>query len=484
MRPAILAALAVLSIGATAVRTDARPDDELARQVQELRERLAAQQATLEAQQSQIQSQADEIEKLRGQVPGDWLTEQRAEEIRGLVTEVLADADTRASLLQGGAIAGHDGKNFFIGSSDGNFLLKVGGQIQPRYIANFRDNAPIVFGGPPADDDEFGFQIRRVKLFFDGHVFDPKLTYRVQVAANRDTGGLDLEEGIIGYATNDELRLFVGRFADPLLRDSFTSNSRQLAVERSITSYVFAANDNYTEGFGADWRPGEAWRFRATLNDGIGSGNPGGTGNDFANDTTDFAVTGRVDWKVAGNWKQMDDYAAWSGEPTAVFIGAALHYEVAETGDNQLAAPGFDDFFVYTLDGSIEMGGFNAFAAIIGQQVNTIAIPNLNNFGFLVQAGYMIVPDKVEPFARYEPVDIDNAPEELGIITAGLNYYWHANTVKFTADVVYCLDPVTNATTFGALGATGTGLTGLGLLPDNPASDGQVAVRAQFQLLF
>lgn len=477
--------LAVLGVSGTAQADQAAQDQDLARQFQELRDKMQAQQATLEAQQSQIESQADEIEKLRGQAPGDWLTEQRAEEIRGLVADVLVDADMRASLLQSGATSGHDGKNFFIGTSDGNFLLKVGGQIQPRYIANFRDDTATGGAGVPVDDNELGFQIRRVKFFFDGHLFNPKLTYRMQAAANRDTGGLELEEGFIAYACSDELKVLVGRFADPLLRDSFTSNSRQLAVERSITSYVFAANDNYSEGVAADWRPGEAWRIRGSVNDGIGSGNPGGTGNDFASDTTDFAATGRVDWRVTGNWKQMDDFSAWSGEPTALFLGAAVHYELAESGDGQVSAPLYDDFITYTVDGSVEAGGLNVFAAGIGQMVNTVGgAADLDNFGLLVQAGYMIVPDKFEPFARYEWVDIDTAPDSLNIITAGLNYYWRAHAMKFTADVVYCLDPVTSATTFGATGSAGTSLSGMGLLADNPASDGQVSLRAQFQLLF
>ena len=48
-----------------------------------------------------------------------WLTEQRASEIRGLVQDVLADADTRASLLQTGMTAGYD-NGAVIGSADGN----------------------------------------------------------------------------------------------------------------------------------------------------------------------------------------------------------------------------------------------------------------------------------------------------------------------------------------------------------------------------
>src|SRR5262245_63389 len=409
-----------LAVVSPVLAADPPADDTTARQLEELKKRLESQDATLSAQQAQIQAQAKEIEELRTQVPSDWLTEQRAAEIKGLVADVLADADTRASLLQSGVMAGHDGKAFFIGSGDGNFLLKVGGQVQPRYIYNHRDNPPPVALGVPGDENEYGFQIRRVKLWFDGHVFSPKLTYKLQLAANRDTGAVDLEIGPIGYMLNDELQLFVGRFVDPLLRDQFTSNTRQLAVERSITSYIFAANDNYAEGVGADWRPGDAWRLRGTINDGIGSGNPGGTGNDFFADNNDIGVTGRVDWKIAGEWKQMDDCQAWSGEPTGAFLGAGIHYEQTETGDSQTSAP-FDSQLVYTLDGSFETGGFNIYGAVIGQNLDLPAGgTDLDNFGILVQAGYMIVPDKWEPFARYEFVSIDNAPADVQVFEAGI----------------------------------------------------------------
>jgi len=61
------------------------------------------------------------------------------DEVRALVAEMLADADTRSSLLMSGGNAGHDGK-FFLADTDGNFRLNVGGQVQFRYIANFGDS--------------------------------------------------------------------------------------------------------------------------------------------------------------------------------------------------------------------------------------------------------------------------------------------------------------------------------------------------------
>lgn len=95
----------------------------------------------------------------------DWLTEQRADEIRGLVQDVLSDADTRASLLQSGMTAGWD-KGFFLASSDGNFKLKLSGLVQVRFNYNNQDDSPV-------DDDRWGFENRRTRLKFAGHVVDP-----------------------------------------------------------------------------------------------------------------------------------------------------------------------------------------------------------------------------------------------------------------------------------------------------------------------
>src|SRR5687768_4659856 len=82
----------------------------------------------------------DQVDNLKAQNDQNWMTEKRAAEIRGLVQDVLADADTRASLLQSGAVAGYD-KNFFISSADGNWLLKVTGQVQVRFNFNIQDSA-------------------------------------------------------------------------------------------------------------------------------------------------------------------------------------------------------------------------------------------------------------------------------------------------------------------------------------------------------
>ena len=78
----------------------------------------------------------------------DWLTEQRADEIRNLVHDVLADADTRTSMLRSGLTAGRD-RSFFLASADNSFRLEIAGQVQVRFAYSGQSGGPI-------DDHQIG----------------------------------------------------------------------------------------------------------------------------------------------------------------------------------------------------------------------------------------------------------------------------------------------------------------------------------------
>lgn len=444
--------------------------------------------ADVQALKAQVQAQQQEIRELRAQKGETWLNERRAEEVKALVREVLADADTRASLLQDGVMAGVSDKGkVFLQSADNAFRMEIGGFAQVRYVANFREDSEDSFGS--TDDDETGFQIRRAKLQIGGHISSPKITYFLQLAGNRDSGTVELEVATAAYAFTDTLSVRAGRYkAAGLREESVVGATKQMAAERSLVNAVFTVH--YVEGVelvadAADWL-----KLTGSINDGVRSGDPGGTGNDFQNDTTDVAFTGRADLRLAGEWAQMSDFAAWSGEDPALFVGGMFHYESAETGDSQAAAPGVNDFFIYSLDAAGECHGLGIFGAFVGRHVKVTdeaSTGDLNDFGAVVQAGYMVIPDKLEPFARYEWIgpDDDRDFDDMNLITLGANYYFRKHATKLTVDVVWAFDELNLFAFSPTVGsASATSRTGLGLLPDAPGSDNQAVVRAQFQLMF
>lgn len=392
---------------------------------------------------------------------------QNADEVRALVAEMMNDAQTRSSLLQSGATSGYDGK-FFLGSADGNFRLNVGGQIQFRYLANFRDDN---FADDPAtdrdesdDDNTLGFQTRRTKLWFEGHIFDPNLYYKVNGAFSRSGGEFELEDAYVGYKFENGLDLRWGQFKSPFLREELVSSTKQLAADRSNVNEFF--NQDRSQGIQVAWA-GEQFRAMGMFSDGFNSAN-----TDFNADPADFALTGRVEFLAMGDWKQFDDFTSWRGSSNALMIGGAIHWETDSEEVNNSA----DDFFAYTLDASWESDGWNLYGAFVGSSVDTdTGAGDTDPFGFIVQGGVFVAEDW-ELFARYDYTDGDNL-DDFSEFTFGVNYYIHKHAAKFTADVVWALDETATANGTAAVTSTGTGILASG-------EQDQFVIRAQFQLVF
>ena len=68
--------------------------------------------------QSELSSLKTRIAELEGAQKQSWLNERRAEEVKNLIREVLSDAETRASLLENGMYAGHDGSSAAVRSME------------------------------------------------------------------------------------------------------------------------------------------------------------------------------------------------------------------------------------------------------------------------------------------------------------------------------------------------------------------------------
>lgn len=367
-------------------------------------------------------------------------------------------------------------------SSDTFFSLDIGGLIQGRYVANVRDEA---IEDPNAGNEEIGFQLRRARIKFSGHIGMPEIPYSLRLAGSRGSGIVGVELATAGYRFSDALAVYAGRFKAALLREESISSSRQLTAERSLVNAVFTTS--YVEGVTLFAQPIDRLRLQGSINDGLRSGDVGGVSNDFPNGTADVAFSGRVDARIAGAWDQMSDYSDWSDEGTGFFVGGGVHYE--KTKNRISEETGTGDFLVYSADALFKASGFGAFAALVGRRVDLPEgeeVRSLSDLGIVAQAGYQAIPDRLEPFVRYEWIDPDEERgfEDMNLITLGANAYIVRHRAKVTLDVVWALNEL-NPFAFTKTPSAPTGeasRNGLGLLPDTPGSDGQVAVRAQLQV--
>jgi hypothetical protein len=402
-----------------------------------------------------LQKQVDELKAANNQ---DWLTEQRAAEIRGLVQEVMADADTRASLLQSGAVAGRDGGFFFIGSSDGNFLLRIAGQVQVRFVYNMQDESPT-------DDTRYGFEIRRAKFDFRGHIVDPSWQYYIEAEANRNGGGISLaENGWIQKDFGDGFKARFGQFKPMFLREESVSSRRLQSVERSLINSQFTAGT--AQGVQLE-KSADQWRVFGAFIDGIRTLNTA-----WSMEDTEYAFTGRGEFLANGEWKDIDDDIGFRDGGNALMFGAGANYERGEFG----TASDEVENLGLTADATFKnSGGFSAVGAVIFRQLegNAAAI-DLDQIGIMIRGGFF-VSDDVELFAMYEWGDLDvDTVEELSVVTLGVNKYFAKHTLKWQNDLGFALDEVDAAWATDSAGWRADGVD----------QDGQIVFRSQFQLLF
>jgi Phosphate-selective porin O and P len=440
--------------------------------------------AELDALKSQIANlRADnakmgaELNQLRSSQQDNWLNERRKEEVKSLVRDVLADADTRASLAGEGMTAGHNGKHFFLASGDGTFLLEIDGQVAARYIFNAADQKDA------SDEDVGGFQMRRVKLGFGGHVLTPKFTYLIKSAFDRKSGALVLEEAWSEYAFADAWSIVLGQFKEPLLREFMMSSARIHAVERSSVIQYFSGE--FTQGL--------MLKYSSDVLRGYGAltAGPGKANTDFTDNKYDYDLVGRAEVCLAGKFGEFGTYEAWTGEPFGVVLGGGASYVHGAEGMGVHKV----DMIKYTADVIMKAPstGTSAYVGFMGQHIDDNGDPtaspddNIDQLGVVAQVAQFIIPDKLDIYTRYEYADLDGSvgsnsggtaglvgPDDsnrLQLITVGGNYYFHKHDCKLTIDVVYGISQIP---TFES--------TSTGLLPD--ADKGQVAIRGQFQFLF
>ncbi|MEM9415387.1 MAG: porin [Planctomycetota bacterium] len=420
---------------------------------------------TASADEDRIAQLEAQVAQLQAQSQGDWLTEARADEVRGLVQDVLADSATRATLLQEGMAAGiDDNGHVFLQSANGQFTMNISGQIQFRYVFNYQDDRSTA---GVSDEAASSFDVRRAKVAFSGTVADG-WDYLIRIAADHSSSARDMiaEDVIIGHDLGDGWKMQAGHFKLPFARQELISSSRQVAVDRGLATEFFTLGRAEQVQFSyAD----DQWQFHVALSDGANSGFttlPGGG-------TNDFAVTVRADVRLDGEWDDAKD--EFGSDSDALFVGGAVHYEKTD------GAAAIDDQFMWTIDALWKTGGFGITAGVFGNHTSAnTGFADVDQYGAYGQVSY-ILDEKWNVFGRLDYIDDDTASDELLALTVGLNYHFNDN-VKFTTDIIYTLsgdDPSAAGSING-----GEASSGLGLQSGVTDDDEQLAWRAQLQLLF
>ena len=234
--------------------------------------------------QARLEAAEARIAELSTSQDSNWINDTRADEVRSLIHDVLADADSRSS---------------FLGDGSG-VTVNVHGWVQTRWSYNDTVTEGV--------DATHGFSIPRTRLDISGDIYD--WSYKVG-GQWTDGGDFTLKDA---YANWGGFR--VGQFKAPFLKEVLTSSSDTLAVDRSVVSNQFGQGRSQGVQYGYRTRLGGV---RLAYTDGFDTANGAGVQNGYAlTGRLDFRATDWIGLGVAVSHNDLvdSDYNTWTTDAT------------------------------------------------------------------------------------------------------------------------------------------------------------------------
>jgi len=436
------------------------------------------QQGDLAAQVQQLQAQVKTLQAQLEKVQAGSVDQMRVEEIKKVMQELLGQPEFREKLLEGALNAGYkDG--FFIRSGD-DFLLKINGRIQLRYSFYNKqsrnwDRGQILGAFGTITPDRSGLEIERLRLTFSGYMIEPNLTYLIELQGGTDTTDINgghnarFRYAWINYKFNDYLQVKAGLFKLPFGRQETTNSKYLMLVDRSLANEMFNLDRSPAVMVHGACSDGVI-EYAAAISNGLR--NP-----DSAFDNVDTfnaldqnpAVTARVVWHVLYDQLGKDfvdeSDLAYHKKP-ALDVGLSFAY-VDDNGDAvSVPLPFSIPDAIRTFTGGYNLvpnaNGLNLtqFGADAAFKYMGLAVQGewfvrmvdvswngapwlllgpgrddtIHQQGAYVQAGYFIVPEKLEAVCRLGGV-WDMEDDSTWEYAGGVNYYIKGHDLKIQADV-------------------------------------------------
>jgi len=186
---------------------------------------------------------------------------------QGIITQeeyekVLKESETRSYLLQPSFKAWYD-RGFNFSMNDNAFFLKIRARMQTRYTQRFRNDAYRtsgdsknypellgVFGDYRAnrsENDGSSFSLRRARLYFMGHLFDPDFRYYIQLAGEtaenaQAPGSVSIQDMNVTSTHINWLNAQFGQYKVYFNRSQINATSSMQFAERALAMDAFTAN--------------------------------------------------------------------------------------------------------------------------------------------------------------------------------------------------------------------------------------------------
>ena len=349
------------------------------------------------------------------------------------------------------------GKGFTFTTPDEKFQLNFGGRMQFRYT--FTD---FQLTTPQTPNDFSQWDVKRIRLITQGYAYTKDLTYKLEFdprayATNTAKG---LIETYINYRFIDEVQIKVGQMKTPFSRGELTSDGALQFVDRSIVVDAFKPTYDIGAMLNGRVANGLAYYYAGVY---------GGAGQTTTRNSNDNLFVARVMVNPLGDLPYSEADLDTTAKPL-VSIGANYFYNVVNktaaaldvTIPNYAAAAsatspgsggwlgrGFNKAGFAATNDKLEVNSYGGDLAfkwmgfsfqgeyLLGQAESKTNGHLLRAQGFYTQAGYTIIPKKLEVAMRYSYLDPDrDVKNNLVTETAGaISYYFSKHNLKLQGDI-------------------------------------------------
>ena len=361
---------------------------------------------------------------------------------------VITEADVK-EVAASKPVAYQLGKGFTFTSPDQKFQLSLGGRGQFQYQYVDKDDV----NGPAQNTSVW--KIRRFKVYMGGYAFSKDLTYRVQVDLAKSGTAQMLDDAWINYRFVDEAQLQAGQFKMPFSRGELTSDGALQFVDRA--NAVDAFKPSYDIGAMVQGKTaGGKLAYSAGLFN--------GTGQSGTRTTNSGAWAARLVFNPFGEMRYSEadlentpspllslgaDYFAntlkRNGNTTFLdtttstppYAGTAGWLGKAATGTAIFDNTEKVDVGTYGFDAAFKWRGFSAQGEYFGGKAEgQTQGRTVHSRGYYGQAGYFLLPKKLELAARYSCVDPNrDISQDLQVeVTGAVSYYFQGHNLKLQGD--------------------------------------------------
>lgn len=375
----------------------------------------------------------------------------------------------RTATVADASRAGYDGG--FLIASKINTELDAEGYSYLMRINGFAQLRDTVFDAKGSGDDLNQLQLKRARLIFSGHAFNPDVRYFVQIDGRSSSGDtlriLDyslaydfghrnwgLDAGTIGFKT--------GLYKMPFSLARYLSGKQLQFADRSMASMFFDVNRSLAWGlYGRTNTLNMPLNWEVALFNGLVTGGAE-TGSSGSLDNNN-AVSARIYGFPIGDWGSSELADLEYHETLACRAGMGFAYStidrsgstefdalrVVDTGDrlSSLLPVAIDQYNValYSVDAAAKLLGSSLTGEYYFRNISDFrggALPDLFDHGFWIQAGWFVIPSKLELLSRWSRVQgnsgtLGGSQRSSEEIAAGTVWYFKEQHSKLTVDATY-----------------------------------------------